>query len=96
MSVKDLAVGQVEGLQRRQLVGPRRDDLLAVGPAQRAHQRIGIDQGRATNRRSVAVASHGGSEPDASALAGAVPVISQTASMNCSAVSRLTAGPRKT
>ena len=41
---EDLPVRQVERLQRRELVRPRGHDLLAVGPAERAHQRVGSHQ----------------------------------------------------
>src|SRR5262249_34353705 len=41
---QNLAVAQVEGLQRAQLVGPGRDDLLAVRPAERALERVGDSQ----------------------------------------------------
>ncbi len=82
-------VGQLQRLQRAEIVGPRGDHLFAIGAAQRAHQ---------ADRRSPAprgAARHPRLPKSAAAFFGAVSVTRHSASMNCSAVIRRASGPRK-
>jgi hypothetical protein len=44
VSAKRAAIRQVHGFQRGELIRARGDDLIAIRPAERAHEEIGLHE----------------------------------------------------